>query len=66
MNVALPTLAFGALAVGAALAQDAPDHGRDVAGAAKLFKKSCAACHLPPDPAFEMDRAWLNQVFDTA
>lgn len=60
------TLALTTLVLGAAHAQDSPEHGRDVAGAGELFKKSCASCHLPPDPAFETDRAWLNQVFDTA
>ena len=33
---------------------------------AKLFRSSCATCHLPPDPAHGMDNAWLNQVTDTA
>jgi mono/diheme cytochrome c family protein len=66
MQAALPLLALGTLAFGVALAQDTPDHGRDIAKAGKLYAKSCSSCHLPPDPAFETDRAWLHQVFDTA
>lgn len=31
-----------------------------------LFRSSCATCHLPPDPDHETDRAWLEQVTDTA
>ena len=38
----------------------------DIAAAGKLFKSSCAMCHLPPDPGHPTDRAWLNQVKDTA
>lgn len=38
----------------------------DIAAAGKLFKSSCAMCHLPPDPKHPTDRAWLNQVKDTA
>jgi len=37
-----------------------------IAEAAQLFRSSCATCHLPPDPARETDRAWLDQVRDTA
>jgi len=33
---------------------------------AELFSGSCAACHLPPDPALPTDAAWLNQIQDTA
>ena len=33
---------------------------------ATLFAASCSSCHLPPDPDHETDRAWLNQVRDTA
>ena len=66
MNFALRPLVLGTVTLGAALAQDTPGHGRDVASAGELFRKTCAACHVPPDPAFETDRAWLHQVFDTA
>lgn len=32
----------------------------------KLFESQCSSCHLPPDPALPTDRAWLNQIKDTA
>jgi len=38
----------------------------EMAEAGALFRKSCASCHVPPDPSFEVDRAWLHQVADTA
>jgi hypothetical protein len=28
--------------------------------------KGCVRCHQPPDLAFATDRAWLNQVRETA
>lgn len=37
-----------------------------LAKAGKLFKNACTTCHLPPDPAQALDRAWLNQLKDTA
>ena len=39
---------------------------KEIAAAGELFGSSCSACHLPPDPDHELDRAWLNQVTDTA
>ena len=38
----------------------------EIVAAGELFASSCAACHLPPDPSFFVDRAWLEQVRDTA
>ncbi len=38
----------------------------EIAEAGELFRSSCASCHLPPDPDHVTDRAWLNQVTDTA
>ncbi|MHC5011232.1 MAG: hypothetical protein ACYTG6_09810 [Planctomycetota bacterium] len=32
----------------------------------RLFLDECIDCHRPPDPAFEVDRAWLDQVHRTA
>jgi mono/diheme cytochrome c family protein len=55
----------GALGLGAA-DEDDPPKAADIAAAGKLFRSSCTSCHLPPDPAHETDRAWLNQVKDTA
>jgi len=70
------TLPLAVLALCAGLsAQDADRHaGRDTdhgatdlrADAAKLFAKGCAGCHLPPDPSFAVDRAWITQLTDTA
>ena len=62
----LPLAALG-LCAGLS-AQDADRH--DTADlrtdAAKLYAKACAGCHLPPDPAFAVDRAWITQLSDTA
>lgn len=64
------TLAIAFLLSGAfATALDDKDDGpkaADIAAAGELFKSSCAMCHLPPDPKHPTDRAWLNQVKDTA
>ena len=45
--------------------EDVPT-AKEVADAGALFRSSCAACHLPPDPDHVTDRAWLDQVTDTA
>ena len=46
------------------------EHGRpkhsDLNRAGALFIESCISCHLPPDPNYATDRAWLNQIKDTA
>ena len=68
----LSSLAAAALCSATALSSSqGPIHDkapseRHVAEAGKLFAASCAACHLPPDPSFAVDRAWLAQVKDTA
>jgi mono/diheme cytochrome c family protein len=36
------------------------------ADAGELFQSRCAACHVAPDQRFETDRAWIEQVRDTA
>lgn len=69
-------LPLAALALCAGLsAQDADRHaGNDAdhgaadlrADAAKLYARACAGCHLPPDPSFAVDRAWITQLSDTA
>jgi hypothetical protein len=43
-----------------------PPSASELARAGELFGARCASCHLPPDPAFAVDRAWLHQVYDTA
>lgn len=32
----------------------------------ELFLARCLGCHVPPDPRFAVERAWLEQVLDTA
>ena len=57
------------LSSASAIAPDDKDDGpkaADIGAAGELFKGSCAMCHLPPDPKHPTDRAWLNQVKDTA
>ncbi len=54
------------------LASSPASHGddtpttREINKAGALFRSSCVSCHLPPDPERATDRAWLNQVTDTA
>ena len=61
-------IAFFLPSVFATAADDKDDGPKaaDIAAAGELFKSSCAMCHLPPDPKHPTDRAWLNQVKDTA
>jgi mono/diheme cytochrome c family protein len=71
---ATPILFLLALAAPALAADDpapddpAPDEPtpEEIAEAGALFAASCTQCHLPPDPAHPTDRAWLDQVRDTA
>ena len=58
--LAAPTLAQGA-------SEDRGQQDRPPdATSRRLFTASCAACHLPPDPAFPVERAWITQLADTA
>lgn len=63
-------LAALALCVGLFAQDAARDTGHNTADlraeAANLFAKGCANCHLPPDPSFAVDRAWITQLADTA
>ncbi len=34
--------------------------------AASTFKGRCSGCHIPADPAFKTDKAWLSQILETA
>jgi len=61
---ALATL-VAALALATGACSQASPSG-DVASAGELFRERCAGCHLPPDGAFAVDRAWLEQVRSTA
>ncbi len=54
------------LLLAAPSAQDSAGDGQDEVDVQALYVENCSACHLPPDPNFETDRAWLNQVLDTA
>lgn len=33
--------------------------------AAQLFERNCSSCHVPPDPRFATDRAWIHQLSET-
>ena len=46
--------------------EDEAPTAEEIAAAGAKFRKSCANCHVPPDLAFAVDRAWLEQVKDTA
>ena len=37
-----------------------------VAHAGRMYSERCINCHQPPDTRFATDRAWLQQVYDTA
>ena len=37
-----------------------------IRSAGQIFQKSCARCHVIPDPDNRTDRAWLDQVKRTA
>ena len=41
------------------------EQGRHAPDVGRMFKEQCISCHQPPDPQFQIDRAWLHQVFDT-
>jgi hypothetical protein len=43
-------------------------HGKqaDAKDLRATFEGHCGRCHVAPDPAFAVDRAWLEQVHDTA
>ena len=46
--------------------EDGPPTVKEINDAGELFRSSCSACHLPPDPGHALDLAWLRQVTDTA
>lgn len=78
MNIHKPSLLCSAaaifgtasLALSVALPSQEPSASdytpAELVSAGKLFQKSCTFCHVVPDPAHPTDRAWLNQVSDTA
>ena len=60
LAASLSVIALTALS-GVGNAQD----GGDVKSA-RLFENRCASCHTVPDVRFETDKAWLDQVLETA
>jgi hypothetical protein len=36
------------------------------ANVGEMFKKKCASCHVAPDLRFDVEKAWLGQVRETA
>jgi hypothetical protein len=57
------TILAGAMLLTSLPAQEKPVAIRE-AGA--RYQKSCMACHVPPDLRFPTDRAWLEQIRETA
>jgi mono/diheme cytochrome c family protein len=57
---------LGAALLALALAQEPTRDEHSPESAGELFRTRCAACHVPPDPRFAVERAWLAQVSDTA
>ncbi len=67
VRFALPV--FAVLAASALLAAARADEGSSkepASAATDLFAERCATCHTPPDPGFEADRIWIDQVRRTA
>lgn len=60
------TLGMAVVAPGPTARVAAQDHGRHAVDVAELFRTRCASCHVAPDPAIDTDRAWLQQVEETA
>lgn len=50
----------------AAVPQHHPPAEKAPGEPAALFRSRCLSCHVPPDPRFAVERAWLAQVLDTA
>jgi mono/diheme cytochrome c family protein len=67
MKIAPLVLMAGVIAgFSQASARSTPDDMDATAKAGKMFETNCSACHQVPDLSFEVDRAWLTQVADTA
>jgi cytochrome c553 len=70
MKLLLIGATLGLLAHAAHLARvpqdDVEEHAVTPAEAGRSFANACTRCHLPPDARYATDRAWLNQVRDTA
>jgi mono/diheme cytochrome c family protein len=47
-------------------ARSAQPSKQEVVSAGEMFTASCTTCHQVPDLRFDVDRAWLKQVADTA
>jgi len=55
-----------AVALGAHPSVACAQTARTAGTSAELFRSRCIGCHVPPDPRFAVERAWLEQVLDTA
>ncbi len=64
--IALLVSATAPVAQEPAKSADEPATKKELRAAGVLFDKSCSHCHLAPDPNHATDRAWLNQIKDTA
>jgi mono/diheme cytochrome c family protein len=65
----LAAVALALVTAGFRAPQHAQDGKRDAVTpkeAGELFAARCAACHVAPDVAFATDRAWLDQIEETA
>ncbi len=59
-------VALALVATSWAAAQSTDEQTEAIAAAGKMFQTNCSTCHQIPDLQFEVDRAWLKQVQDTA
>jgi len=62
----LLTLTLTLTLASAAVPQHHAATGKVTEEPAELFRSRCLSCHVPPDPRFAVERAWLSQVLDTA
>ena len=59
LAAALAPLAWASL-------QEQGAHEPGAAPVRELFARQCSSCHLAPDPAFMVDRAWIHQLKEPA
>lgn len=58
--------AYGLIASGFQSPKPTPESELTAAEASKYFVESCSACHVAPDIAYMTDRAWVQQIRETA
>lgn len=66
LRTPLLLLLIAPFALGNFASQNPETTAKDVAAASAMFRKNCVTCHQIPDIRFDVDRAWLHQVSDTA